>query len=64
MANQPDHRGTTTKPADEAAVRGLYQQLRDGWNRSNGEAFAAVFTEDGDLVAPRRVPKHADPPHR
>ena len=37
--------------ADEAAVRALYQQLMDGWNQGSGEAFAAVFTEDGDLVA-------------
>jgi uncharacterized protein (TIGR02246 family) len=36
---------------DEAAVRALYQQLMDGWNQGSGDAFAAVFTEDGDLVA-------------
>jgi uncharacterized protein (TIGR02246 family) len=36
--------------ADEAAVRALYQQLMDGWNQGSGEAFAAVFTEHGDLV--------------
>ena len=42
---------TTVDPADEAAVRGLYQQLMDGWNRGSGDAFAAVFAEDGDLVA-------------
>jgi uncharacterized protein (TIGR02246 family) len=36
--------------ADEAAVRALYQQLMDGWNQGSGEAFAAVFKEDGDLV--------------
>jgi uncharacterized protein (TIGR02246 family) len=23
----------------------------DGWNRGSGDAFAAVFTEDGDLIA-------------
>jgi uncharacterized protein (TIGR02246 family) len=50
MAIRPDHK-TTTNPADEAAVRGLYQRLMDGWNRGSGDAFAAVFTEDGDLVA-------------
>ena len=38
-------------PADEAAVRGLYRELMDGWNRGSGDAFAAAFTEDGDLVA-------------
>jgi hypothetical protein len=37
--------------ADEAAVRALYQQLMDGWNQGSGDAFATVFTEDGDLVA-------------
>ena len=42
---------TTTYSADEAAVRALYQQLIDGWNRGSGGDFAAAFTEDGDLVA-------------
>jgi uncharacterized protein (TIGR02246 family) len=51
MAIQPDHHATTTNPADEAVVRDLYQQLMDCWNRGSGEAFAAVFTQDGDLVA-------------
>lgn len=41
----------TTNPADEAAVHALYQELMDGWNRGSGEDFAAVFTENGDLVA-------------
>jgi len=50
MATQPD-RQETANPADEAAVRGLYQQLMDGWNRGSGDAFAAVFLDDGDLVA-------------
>jgi uncharacterized protein (TIGR02246 family) len=36
---------------EEAAVRALYQELMDGWNRGSGTAFAAVFTDDGDLVA-------------
>jgi uncharacterized protein (TIGR02246 family) len=36
---------------DEAAIRGLYEQAMDAWNKGSGEAFAAVFTEDGDLVA-------------
>ena len=42
---------TTANPADEAAVRGLYQQLMDGWNRGSGADFAAAFAADGDLVA-------------
>ena len=44
----------TANPADKAAVRDLYQELMNGWNRGSGEAFAAVFTDDtddGDLVA-------------
>lgn len=41
---------TTNYSADEAAVRALYQQLMDGWNQGSGDAFAAVFTEDGDLI--------------
>jgi uncharacterized protein (TIGR02246 family) len=36
--------------ADEAAIRGLYQQVIDGWNASSGDAFAAPFEEDSDLV--------------
>jgi uncharacterized protein (TIGR02246 family) len=36
--------------AEEAAVRALYQQLMNGWNQGSGDAFAAVFTEDGDLI--------------
>jgi uncharacterized protein (TIGR02246 family) len=36
---------------DEAAVRHLYQQLMDGWNKGSGDAFAALFAEDGVLVA-------------
>lgn len=38
-------------PADEAAVRGLYERLTDGWNRDSADAFAAAFAEDGDLIA-------------
>jgi uncharacterized protein (TIGR02246 family) len=39
------------RSGDEAAVRALYQQCMDGWNAGSGEAFAAVFAEDGHLVA-------------
>ena len=35
----------------EAAIRSLYEEVMDAWKRGNGEAFAAAFTEDGDLVA-------------
>jgi uncharacterized protein (TIGR02246 family) len=37
--------------AHEQAVRALYHRLMDGWNQGSGTAFAAVFTNDGDLVA-------------
>lgn len=41
---------TTRRSAEEAAVRGLYQQFMDAWNRGSGADLAAVFTPDGDLV--------------
>ena len=37
---------STSRSDDEAAIRVLYQQLMDGWNRGSGEAFAAPFAED------------------
>jgi uncharacterized protein (TIGR02246 family) len=40
----------TTQSDDEAAVRALYEQLMAGWNKGSGEAFAAPFAEDGDLI--------------
>src|SRR5918998_4884045 len=46
-----EEKTNTIRSADEAAVRDLYRELMDGWNRGSGEDFAAVFTEDGDLVA-------------
>jgi uncharacterized protein (TIGR02246 family) len=40
-----------TQPfTDEAAVRDVYRQLMDAWNRGSGAEFAAVFTADGHLV--------------
>ena len=38
-------------PADEAAVRALYQQMMDAWNHGSGEGFAAPFDDEGDFVA-------------
>jgi uncharacterized protein (TIGR02246 family) len=35
---------------DEVVVRSLYFQMIDGWNKGSGDAFAAPFAEDGDLV--------------
>src|SRR5262245_54480006 len=36
---------------DEGAIHTLYEQAMNAWNRGSGEDFAAVFAEDGDLVA-------------
>src|ERR671913_1065618 len=46
-----EEKTTVNRLGDEEAVRNLYRELMDGWNRGSGEAFAAVFTKDGDLVA-------------
>ncbi len=36
---------------DEAMVRHLFDQLIACWNRGDGYAYAALFTEDSDYVA-------------
>jgi uncharacterized protein (TIGR02246 family) len=36
---------------EDRGVRALYQQLMDGWNAGNAEAFAAPFEEQADFVA-------------
>ena len=51
MTIRPERSEETVNLADEEAVRDLYRQLMDGWNRGSGATFAAAFTEDGDLVA-------------
>lgn len=40
----------TSQSPDESAVRGLYQEFMDAWNRGSGEDFAAGFAHDGDLI--------------
>ena len=45
-----DFDSQTPQPDDEAAVRALYKQLMDAWNKGSGEAYAAQFAEDGDLI--------------
>lgn len=42
--------GRPSFPNDESAVRALYEQFMDGWNRGSGKSFAAPFAEDGDLI--------------
>ena len=49
QAGVHEHR-TEASIADEEAVRGLYQQMMDGWNQGSGEAFAAPFTEEVDFI--------------
>lgn len=41
---------STTRPTEETAVRDLYQQLMQAWNRGSGSELAGLFTEDGHLV--------------
>ena len=35
---------------DEAAIRSLYFQMIDGWNKGDGDSFASPFADDSDLV--------------
>lgn len=51
MENLQTPHTITRHTTNETPVRNLYQRLMDGWNQGSGAAFAAVFTEDGDLVA-------------
>lgn len=37
----------------EEIARGIIQQLEDGWNAADGNAFGEPFTEDADFVAIR-----------
>ncbi len=36
--------------ANVQALSALFQQMLDGWNEGNGEAYAAPFTENADYV--------------
>ena len=38
------------RTSDLRRVRALYTQLMEGWNQGSGEAFAAPFIKDGDLI--------------
>lgn len=44
MDNRSEH------SADEKTLSGLFQQMIDGWNQGDGQAYAAPFTEDADYV--------------
>jgi uncharacterized protein (TIGR02246 family) len=43
-------RSTTQPSTEETAVRDVYRQFMEAWNRGSGAALAEVFTQDGDLV--------------
>jgi uncharacterized protein (TIGR02246 family) len=40
----------TSQSEDETAVRALYTQLMNGWNKGSAEAFSATFAKDGHLI--------------
>jgi uncharacterized protein (TIGR02246 family) len=49
--SQVSHQQTTRSSAEnESAIRALYFQMIDGWNKGDGNVFAAPFAEDADLV--------------
>jgi uncharacterized protein (TIGR02246 family) len=41
---------SSTRSTEETAVRDLYQQLMQAWNRGSGSGLAGLFTEDGHLI--------------
>jgi uncharacterized protein (TIGR02246 family) len=41
---------SSSKSHDEAAIRDLYQQTIEGWNKGSGDALAAPCTEDSDYI--------------
>jgi uncharacterized protein (TIGR02246 family) len=43
--------GLSSVSADAQAIRDLTQRLAEAWNRNNGAAYAALFTEDCDYIA-------------
>jgi uncharacterized protein (TIGR02246 family) len=51
MHVRSDHHETKNDPADERAIRDLFEQLLEDWARGDGEAYGSRFTEDADYVA-------------
>ena len=39
-----------TQSADEAEIRAVQSRQADAWNRHDAAAYAALFTDDGDVV--------------
>ncbi|MGZ3600819.1 MAG: SgcJ/EcaC family oxidoreductase [Ktedonobacterales bacterium] len=50
MSSMQQFEAHSTLSPDESAVRTLYQQVLNGWNAHNGDAFATPFTEDGETI--------------
>jgi len=51
MTVQSNHQQANNKPADERAIRGLFEKLLEDWARGDGESYGSRFTEDADYVA-------------
>jgi uncharacterized protein (TIGR02246 family) len=51
MQARSDHHETGRDPADERAVRELFEKLLEDWARGDGEAYGSRFTENADYVA-------------
>src|ERR687885_1684315 len=50
MRSHKSEKTLDPKSDDEAAIRTLYQQMIDGWNKGSGQAFAAPYTDDSDFI--------------
>jgi uncharacterized protein (TIGR02246 family) len=49
VADQPQEQAVGT-PDDEAAIRALFDQQSEAWNRHDGESLAAGFAQDADFI--------------
>src|SRR5882672_2154974 len=49
MNHQPLQERNTQSP-DEIAVRALYRELIESWNKRRADAFAALFTSNGESI--------------
>ena len=50
MAIRSDHQ-TTGRPADERAIRDLFEGMLEDWARGDGASYGSRFVEDADYVA-------------
>lgn len=48
--HSPSFQQQDVPSSDEIMVRALYQQLLDAWNQRNADAFAILFTENGEII--------------